>query len=340
MSTNEKGEELCPVCNEIKSWAWCSHYFHERTQPAAETPSLTPETDAKAFKVEHRDMNSFYETEQVYASDCRTIELARNSALSDLAEALKQTMMDTECIERIRTVAMRLEVERDEAKTKTKETAKDFETAFRLVRQENDDLRQRLEIAERERDEARRKATALNGCRNQMANAFNANDAEAFWAADSRANGLVEEWVPELAMAIAQRDQLRTDLATITADRDAARAEAVRLQADAVVMREVARKAHAYFDSVPLEWASPETLSSAGEISKQAESVGLMPRPGAPLLSALEALAVALKEVVKLTTGYSYGGGMYACNTAATALDLARPFRAAPEAAPSEGGRA
>ncbi len=33
--------------------------------------------------------------------------------------------------------------ERDEAKSKTKETAKDFETAFRLVRKENDDLRAR-----------------------------------------------------------------------------------------------------------------------------------------------------------------------------------------------------
>lgn len=49
------------------------------------------------------------------------------------------------------------------AAAKRKETAKDFETAFRLVRQENDQLRADSERLSKERDEAREKLTASLG---------------------------------------------------------------------------------------------------------------------------------------------------------------------------------
>lgn len=77
-------------------------------------------------------------------------------------------------------------------------------------------IRQERDAARAERDESRRKQSALNGVRNQMANAFNAQDAKAFWDADRRAEGLVEEWTPDLAAALAARDAARGSLDEMT----------------------------------------------------------------------------------------------------------------------------
>lgn len=93
-------------------------------------------------------------------------------------------------------------------------------------------LERELAAAVAERDEARRKATALNGARNQMANAFNASDANAFWAADERFNHLVEEWTPTLAMALAERDKWHSEY-----DRTAAYRDEMEIERDTAIAR-------------------------------------------------------------------------------------------------------
>ena len=57
----------------------------------------------------------------------------------------------------------------------------------------------------------------MNGCRNQMANAFNAGDATAFWDADDRMGKLPFTSVPELAISQARCHELEKKVAELEA---------------------------------------------------------------------------------------------------------------------------
>ena len=72
--------------------------------------------------------------------------------------------------------------------------------------------RLRAKVAEKERVIA-----DMNGCRNQMANAFNAGDATAFWDADDRMGKLPFTSVPELAISQARCHELEKKVAELEA---------------------------------------------------------------------------------------------------------------------------
>lgn len=143
--------------------------------------------------------------------DCVTLDCERwREKLATSERELKERGVD------IQELTTALQIERE--KLATAEREKDA-VIIKYAGQANEFERQRnVEISRTEElrkqlAQARRKQSAINGCRNQMANAFNAQDAEAFWAADRRCNDLVEEWIPDHAMVLAQRDELREKLA-------------------------------------------------------------------------------------------------------------------------------